>query len=140
VNDGHAAGVRSLSTLAGLLGCSPAVPFADDRRPDVLSCDPSRLLLFVGEAKATERASDERAIARLRAYVVWIRAHLSGQGRSAVISLCSARSEDLDKWRDVLLRFATELGLPIPMVSSRQVDSETNMVMIWWSGQARLPR
>lgn len=139
----HDAVTATLATLAGLVGCASVLTFFDDRRPDVLRCDPSRGLLFIGEAKHAEGPRDAASVARLRTYLLWLSAHLR-TGRPALLAFAVTKADELSGWRAILTAAIARVDLPVPNVRSEQIDADTSLLLFAWTplfrGMARSNR
>ena len=79
-----------LETVAGLVGCTNSFPplLLWHIRPDVLKTSPDGSLLFLGEAKASERPADRETQGRLITYFKWISGRLTHEGQKALIVVC----------------------------------------------------
>lgn len=110
--------------MAVLAGCTSVLPGAlpDHRRPDVLRFDVSRRVVFVGEAKDTESATDTATVARLAAYMDW--ALVAARRGTARVAVCHPAGAGTD-WL-VTLRSLSGLAL-----GGATIAIDDNAVVTW---------
>jgi hypothetical protein len=110
----HEEGVKTLDTMASLLGCcerlSKGLP--DGRQPDVARLDRRRQILFIGEAKHSEYPESTATKTRLTRYVQWLRAYVS-RGRFGIIAICFSRREDAPIWLSAVTSVSSDVGLRV---------------------------
>ena len=101
-----------LETMADLIGCKHSLsPTATwPMRPDVLKVSVDGSLLFLGEAKATERFSDLYSQGRLLAYLKWISKQITSDEQSVLFVLCAGRNET-PQWLDQIQMLSQDTGL-----------------------------
>lgn len=104
----HEGRVRTLAALATLAGFPTQIPgLPDGRMPDVVRTCARHHGLFLGEAKASESAGDQEALARMARYVAWWQR--AGCRGSALLVVCCGRQEG-QRWAAALTGLAAEAG------------------------------
>jgi hypothetical protein len=123
----HEERVKLLDSLATLLGATTQLrALPDGKRPDVLRVSLQSRLLFVGEAKDSERATATEAMVRLSHYLPWIVSHARGGGTS-ILALCCAPRESA-AWSVAIIQLAAEAGWPDCPTAIRPMGSRATVV------------
>ena len=127
----HAWRIEFLITLAQLLGCTNAVGsiLPDGTRPDVLRIDPVGEMLFIGDAKDTEKPGCAATQCRLFRYLRWIASHRLRQRGLSVFALCFGRRDDQAGWLSTVTMLASEAGLPDIAPQVRKFGRDT--IVVW---------
>ena len=122
-----------LDSLAVLMGCheTAGLTLPDGRRPDVLRFNKKRRMLFIGDAKHTERPGSLTTLARLHAYFKWISAH-ADEGGMAVFALCVSRETDIEAWGSSLEMLAKENSLDGPKCNVSRFPPDLVVLWVTW--------
>lgn len=84
-------------------------------------------MVFIGEAKETERPTCKETRERLMAYVAWL---LKARPRVAVLAVCFGREEDAEGWGEVLHTLTSKISEETTL-TYRSIDPETHLAWIY---------
>lgn len=118
--------LETVATAAGYLDRVPAV-FRCGLRPDVWRLRRESRVVFIGEAKETERPTCKETRERLMAYVAWL---LKARPRVAVLAVCFGREEDAEGWGEVLHTLTSKISEETTL-TYRSIDPETHLAWIY---------
>lgn len=117
--------VAGFTTAISVPGCSP----------DVLRADPICGAIFLGDAKDTERPTNDETYWRLSTYMQWFKVAIEDGGRASVFALWFGDRRDLAGWIAVLHGLAADARLPVYRVRVRRIAESDTVTWIDFAPQ-----
>jgi hypothetical protein len=131
-SNGHQRRVEFLQSLASLLSAHvPLERLADGGVPDVLREDIAGTLLFIGEAKHSERPEDKATQSRLLGYFESASLSVSS-GRTLIFGLCFGAIDQAHRWIVTLQSLALDAGLGPPEVIETHFETGLHVIWLTW--------
>lgn len=130
----HDSRAEFLDSLANLIGCNATFVLPDGLIPDIIRISISQNILFIGDAKNTEKPTNKNTRQRLQRYFNWLASYCDSKKGTGVFALCYGSISDSLGWESIirtnidlynlkLLRLKTSIFTPKIIVSWAELKS-----------------
>jgi len=120
--------VGFLDTMAIMLGCIQTLnsQLPDFTRPDVVRLNTQSNLLFIGDAKNTEKPDSSYTQERLYNYILWLPSFLwNNDERKVVFAICHNKRENIHPWSITLTSLLSRSNIALIKYGVEAFDSLT---------------